>query len=88
LPPTEAEAERLIKRLREQLGVARAELREMRKWYRDTGIPERGGMSLTVHRTIMKALHASRPRAERGGQSGGMRGVQRLGRELKPARRR
>ena len=55
LPPTEAE--RLIKRLREQLGVAQAEISHLRGWHKTTGIPERGVMSFSEHGTIMKVLH-------------------------------
>jgi hypothetical protein len=55
LPPSEAE--RTIKRLRERNRSANAEIRHLRDWSKKTGISEKGGMSYTTHRKLMKVLH-------------------------------
>jgi hypothetical protein len=72
LPPAEApattspqaeaitKAERRIKSLTTQLRHARAELHDVREWGKKTGLPERGGMSLTMYRKLIKALHPDR----------------------------
>jgi hypothetical protein len=59
-PASPAEADRVIKRLRERNRDANAE--RTRTWRNQTGISEKGGMSFATHAKIIKILHPdSRP---------------------------
>jgi hypothetical protein len=57
LPPDE-KRDRQIKGLKTANKNIRAELHHLREWCKTTGIPERGGMSVKTHNTIMMPLHS------------------------------
>jgi predicted RNase H-like nuclease (RuvC/YqgF family) len=61
MPRTEAErdteAERVMKRLRQQLKEARSMRRHLEDWCKKSGVPEKGGMTRATYTKLVKVLH-------------------------------